>query len=169
MKITKDMLVEWGACQGEIDWFEENFPSLEEDYQEILNRLAEENRKDYAEWLLKKAGQLNTEIKVEEIATKNSFFFAGKIIVSKGISVGFNLLAGRGIEAGLGIKAGEGIKAGWGIEAGRGIKAGRGIEAGDGFGVFAGVRVRIANWSVSAGVSANIKPKNLISGHWKGG
>jgi len=139
MKITKDMLVEWGACQGGIDWFEENFPSLEEDYQEILNRLAEENRKDYAEWLLKKAGQLNTEIKVEEIATKNSFFFAGKIIVSKGISVGFNLLAGRG------------------------------IEAGDDFGVFAGVRVRIANWSVKACVSANIKPKNLISGHWKGG
>lgn len=151
MKITKDMLVEWGACQGGIDLFEENFPSLEEDYQEILNRLAEENITGYAEWLLKKAGQLNTEIKVEEIATKNSFFFAGKIIVSKGISVGFNLLAGRGIEAGLG------------------IKAGRGIKAGDDFGVFAGVRVRIANWSESAGVSANIKPKNLISGHWKGG
>lgn len=151
MKITKDMLVEWGPCQGGIDWFEENFPSLEEDYQEILNRLAEENRKDYAEWLLKKAGQLNTEIKVEEIATKNSFFFAGKIIVSKGISVGFNLLAGRGIEAG------------WSIEAGLGI------EAGGDFGVFAGLRVRIANWSVKACVSANIKPKNLISGHWKGG
>ena len=151
MKITKDMLVEWGPCQGGIDWFEENFPSLEEDYQKILNRLAEENRKDYAEWLLKKAGQLNTEIKVEEIATKNSFFFAGKIIVSKGISVGFNLLAGRGIEAG------------WSIEAGLGI------EAGGDFGVFAGLRVRIANWSVKACVSANIKPKNLISGHWKGG
>lgn len=151
MKITKDMLVEWGPCQGGIDWFEENFPSLEEDYQEILNRLAEENRKDYAEWLLKKAGQLNTEIKVEEIATKNSFFFAGKIIVSKGISVGFNLLAGRGIEAG------------WSIEAGLGI------EAGGDYGVFAGLRVRIANWSVKACVSANIKPKNLISGHWKGG
>ena len=157
MKITKDMLVEWGPYQGGIDWFEENFPSLEEDYQEILNRLAEENRKDYAEWLLKKAGQLNTEIKVEEIATKNSFFFAGKIIVSKGISVGFNLLAGRGIEAG------------WSIEAGGGIKAGDGIKAGGDFGVFAGLRVRIANWSVKACVSANIKPKNLISGHWKGG
>ena len=149
MKITKDMLVEWGHCQGGIDWFEENFPSLEEDYQSLLNRLAEENRKDYAEWLLKKAGQLNTEIKVEEIATKNSFFFAGKIIVSKGISVGGYLCAGRGIEAGWGIKAGDGI------------------EAGDDYGIYAGMRIRISDWETCGVVSANTKPCNLISGFWK--
>lgn len=136
------MLVEWGACQDGIDWFEENFSSLEGDYQEILNRLAEENRKDYAEWLLKKAGQLNTEIKVEEIATKNSFFFAGKIIVTKGISVGFYLLAGRGIEAGLG------------------------IEAGNDYGIYAGMRIRISDWETCGVVSANAKPCNLISGFW---
>ena len=75
-------------------------------------------------------------------------------------------LAGSGIKAGEGIEAGWGIKAGSGIKAGDGIKAGGGIEAGEGTGIFAGLRVRIADWSRYAQVVARSKPNSLISGAW---
>ena len=80
--------------------------------------------------------------------------------------------AGSGIQAGEGIEAGWGIKAGWGIEAGKGIKAGWGIEAGgsieagEGLGIFAGLRLRLADWSIYARVIAKTKPHNLVSGSW---
>ena len=71
-----------------------------------------------------------------------------------------------GIEAGDGIEDGWGIKASEGIKAGCGIKAGDGIEAGWGFGIFAGLRLRLADWSLYARVIAKDKPANLISGSW---
>ena len=83
-----------------------------------------------------------------------------------GIEAGEGIEAGWGIKAGLGIEAGEGIKAGLGIKAGEGIEAGLGIEAGEGYGVFAGLKIKLSNWSLYARVSASCKPTNLISGYW---
>ena len=83
-----------------------------------------------------------------------------------GIKAGWGIKAGYGIKAGCGIEAGDGIKASEGIKAGCGIKAGDGIEAGWGFGIFAGLRLRLADWSLYARVIAKDKPANLISGSW---
>ena len=48
----------------------------------------------------------------------------------------------------------------------RGIKAGLGIKAGFGMGIFAGLKVKITEWSSLARVCAKTKPENLISGYW---
>ena len=220
MQITRKMLVEWNACQSGLDWFDNNFSEDGQEYQEILNKLAEQNEAGYAEWLIRKAGVQDIVLEIDELVSENCFFFAGEIKVTGNIQIKFRLVAGKGIEAGCGIEAGDGIKAGWGIEAGWGIKAGYGIEAGDGikagygieacygikagygieagddikagygieagdgikagwgieagdgikagdkYGIFAGLSIRVNEWSIYANVCANSKPSNLISGNF---
>ena len=225
--ITLHYLREIGACAEGRSEFEKHFPEGGE-YQEVLDKCAEEGRMDFATWLLHKIGPTDDVRTYEDqVNDKNmSICFAGTLVFEKGaivksIEAGRGIKAGRGIEAGCGIKAGwgieagRGIKAGWGIEAGegieagRGIKAGRGIEAGcgikagrgieagcgikagwgieagcgikagwgieagwgikagDGYGIFAGIGIKIKDWSCFAKVSAQSRPKNLISGHWE--
>ena len=208
MQITRKMLVEWNACQSGLDWFDNNFSEDGQEYQEILNKLAEQNEAGYAEWLIRKAGVQDIVLEIDELVSENCFFFAGEIKVTGNIQIKFRLVAGKGIEAGCGIEAGDGIKAGWGIEAGWGIKAGYGIEAcygikagygieagddikagygieagdgikagwgieagdgikaGDKYGIFAGLSIRVNEWSIYANVCANSKPSNLISGNF---
>ena len=111
---------------------------------------------DFASWLLHEVGPTDDVRTYEDqIDDENmSICFAGTLILKKGAKV-------KCIEAGLGIKAG------WGIKAGCGIEAGEGIEAGCEYGIFAGIRIKIKDWSCFAKVSAQSKPKNLISGHWE--
>ena len=160
MQITRKMLVEWNACQSGLDWFDNNFSEDGQEYQEILNKLAEQNEAGYAEWLIRKAGVQDIVLEIDELVSENCFFFAGEIKVTGNIQIKFRLVAGKGIEAGCGIEAGDGIKAGWGIEAGDGIKAG------DKYGIFAGLSIRVNEWSIYANVCANSKPSNLISGNF---
>ena len=40
---------DWNACDDGLEWFDENFPADGAEYQEILNKLAEQNESDYAE------------------------------------------------------------------------------------------------------------------------
>jgi len=168
MQITRKMLTEWNACADGLKWFDLHFNEDGAEYQEILNKLAEQNEVDYAKWLLSKAGAQNTIFECENIIA-DSFYFAGKILVTNKMQIRFSLLVGGGIEAGDdieaggGIKAGLGIKAGWGIEAGGDIEAGDDIEAGE-YGIFAGLKIKVCDWSLKAIVSAPIKPTNLASG-----
>ena len=134
MKITKEFLHEKGACRSGYGWFIENFPAGEAEYQDVLDRLAEDDQISHASWLMQKAGSDNSVKEVDELSGIKNFFFAGKVVVKGLISVTGYLMAGRGIEAG------EGIKAGWGIEAGSGIKAGWGIKAGEGIKAGLGIR-----------------------------
>ena len=152
--ITLRYLREIGACAEGRSAFEKAFPDGGE-YQTVLDKCAEEGRMDFASWLLHKVGPTDDVRTYEEqINDENiSICFAGTLIFKKGARV-------KGIEAGCGIKAGEGI------EAGDGIKAGEGIEAGEGYGVFAGLKIKLSNWSLYARVSASCKPTNLISGYW---
>ena len=155
LKISKEQLKSWGACKEGYEWFLRNFPEGEGEYQDVLNALASDDRQNDADWLMNKAGpDSNAVLEVDCIVDCKHVFFAGQIVVKANISITGQMRAGRGIEAGEGIKAGRGIEAGWGI------------EAGEGFAIFAGLRVRVAEWTIYAKVTANTKPENLISGSW---
>ena len=172
MLITLQWLKEKGACDAAKERFATEYPEGG-DYQEILNKLAEENNADWAQWLMQAAGPVDTVLEVDELTTEASLFFAGRIIikgalkVAKGLFSGEGIKAGRGIEAGWGIEAGEGIEAGRGIEAGWGIKAGRGIEAGEDYGIYAGLELSISLKAKYAKVIAKERPKNLLLGEFK--
>ena len=185
MKITKEHLKSWGASDDGYDFFLRRFPAGEAEYQGVLNAIADADLPDYADWLMENAGpDEGAVIALESIANCKHFFATGRIVIANGAAVTGRLRAGTGIEAGEGIKAGmvikagDGIEAGWGIEAGTDIKAGCGIEAGegieagtdikagDGFGIFAGLRLPLADWTLWAKVIAKAKPDNLVSGSW---
>ena len=138
MQITRKMLTEWNACADGLKWFDLHFNEDGAEYQEILNKLAEQNEVDYAKWLLSKAGAQNTIFECENIIA-DSFYFAGKILVTNKMQIRFSLLVGGGIEAGDDIEAGE-------------------------YGIFAGLKIKVCDWSLKAIVSAPIKPTNLASG-----
>ena len=159
-KITLQYLKDLGACREGQREFQRVFPDGAE-YQEVLDRCADEGRADFGEWLLNKVGPTDDVRTYEEDVNdpEKTIIFAGHLVFSAGVSVK-RIKAGKGIKAGCGIKAGKGIKAGWGIEAGEGIKAG------EGYGVFGGLSVKISMWPESAIISAKEKPKNLISGYW---
>ncbi len=142
MKITRELLTDWNACTKGYNWFTSHFPTGEGEYQEVLDALAIENQPQYANWLMNSAGFDESILEIDEITDRKHLFFAGSVVVKKGISVSGWLCAGGGITAGEGIEAGGGIKAGGGITAGEGIKAGGGIKAGEGI---------EAGWEITAG------------------
>ena len=175
--ITIEMLKVKGACASGMRDFLKQFPREQypvgAEYQELLNRCAEHERADYAEWLICEFGASNTTLSVDKINTDGNVFFAGRIeargeIRCKMIIAGRGIKAGEGIKAGWGIEAGWGIKAGFGIEAGEGIKANKNIEAGEDFGVYAGLAVRLSHKSKYAQITAKEKPANIICGEWQG-
>ena len=155
--ITVEMLRVKGACVSGIRDFLKEFPREQypdgADYQEVLNRCAENERPNYAEWLLNEFGATNKTLSVDKINTDGYVFFAGRIEARGEIRC-------KAIRAGREIKAGWDIKAGWCIEAGWGIKAG-----GD-FGVYAGLAVRLSDKSQYAKITAKEKPANIICGEW---
>ena len=161
MKITKDQLKGWAACRDGYEWFLSRFPDGEAEYQDVLNALAKDDRPTDAHWLMDHAGpDREAVLEVKVITDCKHFFAAGRLVIKTSATVAGWLCAGEGIKAGWGIEAGEGIKAGWGIEAGGSI------EAGEGLGIFAGLRLRLADWSIYARVIAKTKPHNLVSGSW---
>lgn len=178
-RITLAYLKGLGACRDGQRAFQKAFPDGGE-YQEVLDRCAEEGRLDFAGWLFSHVGPTKDVRTFSEdiIEPDKNIFFAGWLEFSGSVSVK-RIQAGEGIEAGKGIKAGLGIKAGWGIQAGEGIEAGEGIQAGEGikagedieagcgYCVFAGVRVPMSSWESLAVVTAKSKPNNLRSGYWK--
>ena len=155
--ITVEMLNVKGACASGMRDFLKEFPREQypdgADYQEVLNRCAEHERANYAEWLLNEFGATNATLSVDKINTDGYVFFAGRI-------------EARGEIRCKAIMAGREIKAGRGIKAGEGIKAGRGIKAGEDFGVYAGLAVRLSDKSQYAKITAKEKPANIICGEW---
>jgi hypothetical protein len=119
-------------------------------------------------WLLYKVGATDDVRTYDEFVSdeKLEIVFAGRIEFKIGATIR-RLIAGTGIKAGWGIKAGCSIEAGEDIEAGTGIEAGEDIKAGAGYGIFAGLRIKVALWKDYAQVKAKTKPENLISGHWE--
>ena len=134
--ITLRYLREIGACAEGRSAFEKAFPDGGE-YQTVLDKCAEEGRMDFASWLLHKVGP------TDDVRTYEDQ------IDDENMSICF---AGTLI-----LKKGAKVKC---------IKAGCGIEAGEGYGVFAGLKIKLSNWSLYARVSASCKPTNLISGYW---
>ena len=151
--ITAEMLKVKGACASGMRDFLKEFPREQypdgADYQEVLNRCAEHERADYADWLILEFGATNTTLSVDKINTDGYVFIAGRI------------------EARGEIRCKE-VRAGGGIEAGEGIKAGWGIKAGEDFGVYAGLAVRLSDKSRYARITAKEKPANIICGEWQG-
>ena len=172
-KITLACLKELGACREGQREFQRAFPDGGE-YQEVLDRCAEEDRVDLGRWLLEHVGPTE-DVRVYEEAIDDAdknIIFAGGLdfraeVKIRSLLSGCGIKADCGIQAGCGIEAGDGIKAGRGIQAGLGIKAGWGIEAGDDFFIFAGLNVRKSEWEHHAIVTANAKPENLMSGCWR--
>ena len=146
--ITLDFLKAHDACAEGLREFGRVFPDGGE-YQQVLDRCADEDRMDFAQWLMNvcgPSGDVRTFDDDIDEPDKN-IAFAGTLYFKKGANVK-RILAGEGIKAGCDIEAGWGIKAGCGIEAGCGIKAGCGIEAGEG--IKAGCDIK-AGWGIKAG------------------
>ena len=76
MKITKEFLREKGACRSGYGWFLENFPAGEAEYQDVLDRLAEDEQVSHASWLMNKVGSDNSVKEVDELSGIKHFFFA---------------------------------------------------------------------------------------------
>jgi len=196
MKITKTQLRDWGACVDGYEWFLRRFAEEEAAYQAVLDALVEDGRLRDADWLMDHAGADPTAVLEVESIDATHLFFAGRIVVARGVKLTGTLRAGRGIkagedikagwdiqagdciqagwsiEAGWGVKAGEDIKAGWDIQAGDCIQAGWSIEAGDciqtgeGWACFAGLHLPVNQWPMYAKVIARKKPTNLVGGFW---
>ena len=112
-KITRDMIKAKGACASGYREFCKAFPKEAYpdgvEYQEILDRCAENGRDSYASWLVYTFGKTTDVRKIEgDYISEKSIFVCGRLEVTGKISC-----IGR-IEAGDGIKAGEnfGIYAG---------------------------------------------------------
>lgn len=141
-KITLDYLKSIGACDEGRREFARAFPDGGE-YQDVLDRCAEEGQVDFGAWLLDKLGRTD-DVRVygeNVIDAEKTIIFAGQIEFRLGASAKY-------------IIAGLGIKAGWSI------------EAGEGYGIFAGLHIKVTQWAERAIVTAKNKPDNLISGHW---
>jgi len=104
MIITLQMLQEKDACGPSVEWFVSHFPDGA-DYQAALNKAAETDKADYADWLLSNFGGTDDALELDEI-TGQHFFFAGSITVRTGITLTGSLKIARSIKAGDGIKAG---------------------------------------------------------------
>ena len=100
MQITIEWLKEKHACSDGTNWFSEHFPGGSGDYQAVLDALAQDNKVDYARWLLNAAGHNDSVLEVEgDLEVKCGVFFAGRINVS-GKIFATAILAGAGIKAG---------------------------------------------------------------------
>ena len=156
-RITRDMIREKGACASGYREFCEEFPDDAYpdgvEYQDLLDRCAENGRDAYASWLIDAFGHTTDVRKIEgDYISEKSIYVCGRLEVTGKIYC-------RGS-----IKAGESIEAGWGIEAGRGIKACGGIEAGNDWGIYAGTHAKIS--SDLRRVVAKTRPRNLMSGEF---
>ena len=154
MKITREMLKAKGACAAGYREFCEAFPESEYpdgvDYQDVLDKCAENDRDSHASWLLDVFGRTNDVKYIDgDLISDSSIYVCGRLEVTGKISCKRS------------IKAGGSIKAGWGIEAGGSIKAGKD------YGIYAGLRCRL---SVSdyRKVAASRKPENIMCGEWVG-
>ncbi len=144
MKITEVQLINWGVSSDVYTWFRCRYADGEAEYQDVLNAMAKDDRPLDADWLMNHAGPDDQSvIEIDSIADCDHFFAAGHLVIKNSVTV-----------AGM-------------LRAGGGIKAGEGIEAGRGFGIFAGLCIQIANWTIYAKVIAKFKPNNLISGSWE--
>ncbi len=99
-KITLAYLKELGACREGQREFQKAFPDGG-DYQEVLDRCAEEGRLDFAGWLFSHMGPTeDVRTYSEDIAEPDkNIFFAGRIEFVGSVFA-------RDIKAGCGIKAG---------------------------------------------------------------
>jgi len=100
------------------------------------------------------------------IKTGGDVCVQGEAAVERGILAAGSVQCGDHLEAGWGIKAGGDVAADGAIRVGEGIEAGGHIAAGPGHGVYAGLRVRMDAWDVSARVCAHARPQALVSGYW---
>ena len=141
--ITLDYLKQLGACREGQREFQRVFPDGGQ-YQEVLDRCAEEGRIDFGSWLVNHIGPTeDVRVYEEEIDDSNlNIIFAGKVEFKRGAKVKH-------------------------LFSGCGIKAGCGIEAGKDFCIFFGLKVRKSRLEFDAIVTAKTKPDNLISGFWK--
>ena len=149
--ITKDLLKQHSPCEDGYRWFCENYPNGGK-YQEILDKLCDDNRFGDACWLLSKIGATTDILELDTLEDHNKqICFAGSIKVRDTIRV-LNIKAGGHIEAGEYIGASGYIEAGGYIKAGEDIEAGEGINAS--WGIKAGGDIE-AGWDIKAGENIN--------------
>ncbi len=172
--ITLEYLNKLGACQDSQRAFSAAFPEGGE-YQTVLDRCAEEDKLDFANWLLSHVGP-TSDIRTYESelnAPDKNIVFAGTLLFRKNVKVksittGGPIEAGWSIEAGESIRAGGPIEAGWFIEAGESIRAGGPIEAGEsikaGGAIEAGLSAPQHLKKQYAVVISKEKPQNLAPG-----
>ena len=176
MKITREMLKAKGACAAGYREFCEAFPESEYpdgvDYQDVLDKCAENDRDSHASWLLDVFGRTNDVKYIDgDLISDSSIYVCGRLEVTgkisckRSIKAGDDIKAGGSIKADWGIEAGGSIKAGDDIEAGGSIKAGWDIEAGKDYGIYAGLRCRLS-MSDHRKIAASRKPENIMCGEW---
>jgi uncharacterized protein (DUF342 family) len=105
MFITLEFLKEKSACSAVQKYFSDHFPEGAE-YQDVLDVLAKENERNYADWLLKNVGKTDAVMEIDDdLEVEGNIFFAGSIKIKGFLKATLSIKAGSGIEAGAGIKA----------------------------------------------------------------
>ena len=113
--MTLDLLKANYACEEGQREVERVFPNGGE-YQQVLDRCADEDRMDFAQWLMNVCGPSDDVRTFDEDFDEpdKNIAFAGTVQFKR-VARAKSILAGGGIEAGWGIQAGRGIEAGCGI------------------------------------------------------
>ncbi len=198
MLITKDLLHSWQSCPDGYAWFVKKYPDGAElqdvldalceertvyDAHWLLNKagpqktVLEITNTKFPRKHLVFAGSISIEVS----CSFDGFVEAGEDIKAGGnveagwhvkaggsVEAGGHVKAGWNVEAGGHVEAGEHVEAGGSVEAGEDIKAGGNVEAGEDYGIFAGLRIKVSQWSLYAKVIAKTKPQNLMTGFWSG-
>lgn len=126
MKITIEQLNAWKRSDRDnylLDWFVENFPSGEADYQSVLDELANGGSiLDYLAFdLIEKAGaDMDVVLELESIEC-DSFFCAGTLVVKGDVRVKGHLRAGGPVTIGGDVSVGKVFSSGRMIEVGGNI------------------------------------------------
>lgn len=142
MKITREMLKAKSACAAGYREFCEAFPEDKYpdgvDYQDVLDKCAENGRDNHASWLLDVFGRTNDVKHIDgDLISDSSIYVCGRLEVT-----------GK-------------------IICKNGIKAGCGIKAGKDYGIYAGLRCRLS-MSDHRKIAASRKPENIMCGEWVG-
>lgn len=146
--ITKELLKQYKPCTDGYRWFCEHYPNGGK-YQEILDRLCDDNRVADAHWLLDRIGVTDDVLEIDTLEDANkNICFAGSVVVENDIKV-------KTIEAGRFIRAG-----GY-------IEAGEFIKAGEDYGIYAGLNISLSRQKEHGYITADSKPDNIMCGYWK--
>ncbi|MCL4546919.1 MAG: hypothetical protein M1576_04185, partial [Deltaproteobacteria bacterium] len=100
MKITVEVLKEKNACQDGIKYFQANFKEKEIEVKEVLQKLVEDNKYNWASWVVDNfKNSEEVEIIEGDLISDKPLFFLSSIKILGSIKIKGSIEAGGYIEA----------------------------------------------------------------------